>query len=117
MEVGGPASVMPLVGGQGLLGGGPCPQLAHRLAHQVGEGGATLDQGVQGLLHTGIVEVDPPGRGGRPRGCSVARGRWPVLVQRLGLLRRRCSRADIPGRAWVAGELGALALGPLLGLG
>lgn len=67
------ASVMPLVRSYGRLG------LAHLgcgLANQVGEGRATLDQGVQSLLYTWIVKVDTCGRH-RPLAGYVA-GRCQV---------------------------------------
>lgn len=55
--------VMPLVGAQGLLlAGGHRPGLGHCLVYQVREGRTALDQGVQGLLHTRIVKIDPGGR-------------------------------------------------------
>lgn len=50
---------MPLVRSHGGLGP---PHLCCGLANQVGEGRATLDQGVESLLYTWIVEVDTCGR-------------------------------------------------------
>lgn len=53
------ASVMPLVRSHGGLGPS---HLCRGLANQVGESRAALDQGVQSLLYTWIVEIDTCGR-------------------------------------------------------
>lgn len=70
--------------------------------HQVVDGGPTLDERVQGLLHAGVVKVDAPRAGGEGR----ARGRGT---------RWRGAHAAGGGRGAVAGRGHALGGAPRLG--